>query len=131
MKRLLPLLCALLLLSACGPALPEETDRLQIAAAVFPAYDFARAAAGGRADVTLLLPPGAESHSYEPTPADILAVEGCDLFVYLGGVGPLGGDDPGQRGLPGPGAADGGLRGALRGGDPGGDAGRTRPPPRP
>ena len=57
MKRLLPLLCALLLLSACGPALPEETDQLQIAAAVFPAYDFARAAAGGRADVTLLLPP--------------------------------------------------------------------------
>nr|WP_326164982.1 metal ABC transporter substrate-binding protein [uncultured Oscillibacter sp.] len=85
MKRLLPLLCALLLLSACGPALPEETDRLQIAAAVFPAYDFARAAAGGRADVTLLLPPGAESHSYEPTPADILRVQGCDLFIYLGG----------------------------------------------
>lgn len=85
MKRLLPLLCALLLLSACGPALPEETDRLQIAAAVFPAYDFARAAAGGRADVTLLLPPGAESHSYEPTPADILRVQSCDLFIYLGG----------------------------------------------
>lgn len=85
MKRLLPLLCALLLLSACGPALPEETDRLQIAAAVFPAYDFARAAAGGQADVTLLLPPGAESHSYEPTPADILRVQGCDLFIYLGG----------------------------------------------
>ena len=85
MKRLLPLLCALLLLSACGPALPEETDQLQIAAAVFPAYDFARAAAGGRADVTLLLPPGAESHSYEPTPADILRVQSCDLFIYLGG----------------------------------------------
>ena len=85
MKRLLPLLCALLLLSACGPALPEETDQLQIAAAVFPAYDFARAAAGGRADVTLLLPPGAESHSYEPTPADILTVQDCDLFLCLGG----------------------------------------------
>lgn len=33
----------------------------------------------------LLLPPGAESHSYEPTPADILAVQECDLFLYLGG----------------------------------------------
>ena len=86
MKRIFPLLCALLLLTACGPALPpEDSDRLQVVAAVFPAYDFARAAAGGRADVTLLLPPGAESHSYEPTPADILRVQRCDLFIYLGG----------------------------------------------
>ena len=85
MKRFLPLLCALLLLSACGPALPEETDRLQVVASIFPAYDFARSAASGCADVTLLLPPGAESHSYEPTPADILRVQRCDLFIYLGG----------------------------------------------
>ena len=33
----------------------------------------------------LLLPPGMESHSYEPTPADILAVQECDLFLCLGG----------------------------------------------
>ncbi len=86
MKKLLPLLCALLMLAACGPALPpEDPDRLEIVAAVFPAYDFARAASAGLADVTLLLPPGAESHSYEPTPADILLVQRCDLFIYLGG----------------------------------------------
>ena len=85
MKRLFPLLCALALLSACGPAVPAETDRLQIVAAVFPGYDFARAAAGDLADVTLLLPPGTESQSYEPTPADILRVRACDLFIYLGG----------------------------------------------
>ena len=86
MKRIFPLLCALLLLAGCGPALPpEDSDRLQIVAAVFPAYDFARSAAGDLADVTLLLPPGAESHSYEPTPADILRVQRCDLFIYLGG----------------------------------------------
>ncbi len=54
-------------------------------ATVFPAYDFARAAAGDLADVELLLPPGTESHSYEPTPADILRVQSCDLFLYLGG----------------------------------------------
>ncbi|MEY8387435.1 metal ABC transporter substrate-binding protein [Oscillospiraceae bacterium 38-13] len=86
MKRLLFLFCALLTLSSCAPALPEPTPgRLQITAAVFPAYDFARSAAGDLADVTLLLPPGAESHSYEPTPADILRVQRCDLFIYLGG----------------------------------------------
>ena len=85
-KRVLPALCALLLLTACGPDLPpEDSERPQIVATVFPAYDFARSAAGELADVTLLLPPGAESHSYEPTPADILRVQRCDLFIYLGG----------------------------------------------
>lgn len=82
------LLCAFLL-TGCGqitPA-PEKSDKLHIVAAIFPAYDFARAAAGDLAEVELLLPPGAESHSYEPTPADILAVQNCDLFLYLGGEG--------------------------------------------
>ena len=87
MKKMLAagLLCVLLL-AACAPAAPKpETGKLHIVAAIFPAYDFARAAAGDLAEVTMLLPPGAESHSYEPTPADILAVQDCDLFFYLGG----------------------------------------------
>lgn len=80
------LLCAALL-AGCAPEKPPEREpgKLQIVATIFPAYDFARAAAGDLAEVTLLLPPGAESHSYEPTPADILAVRDCDLFFYLGG----------------------------------------------
>ena len=88
MKRVLTgALACVLLLSACAPALPETTPKagLRVVATIFPAYDFARAAAGDLAQVTLLLPPGAESHSYEPSPADILAVQDCDLFVYLGG----------------------------------------------
>ena len=89
LRKLLPLLLGLtLLLAGCAaPAEePEEDDgRLRIVATVFPAYDFARQAAGDLAEVTLLLPPGMESHSYEPTPADILAVQDCDLFLCLGG----------------------------------------------
>ena len=88
MKKILAmLLCCTALLAGCGQQVPEKTDdgRLKIVATVFPAYDFARAAAGTFADVELLLPPGMDSHSYEPTPADILAVQECDLFIYLGG----------------------------------------------
>ena len=80
--------CALL--AGCGSQAEKTQDserdgRLQIVATVFPAYDFARAVAEEHADVTLLLPPGTESHSYEPTPADIVSVQECDLFLYLGG----------------------------------------------
>ena len=90
MKRLCAYLgTALLLLtltaSCSRPPEAAEDGRLRVVATVFPAYDFARSAGGDLAEVELLLPPGAESHSYEPTPADILAVQECDLFLYLGG----------------------------------------------
>lgn len=63
----------------------ESSDGgMTIVAANFPAYDFARAVAGD-ANVTLLLPPGSEAHSYEPTPADVIAIQECSLFIYAGG----------------------------------------------
>ena len=90
MKRLCAYLGAALLLltltAGCSrPPEAAEDGRLRVVATVFPAYDFARSAGGDLAEVELLLPPGTESHSYEPTPADILAVQECDLFLYLGG----------------------------------------------
>ena len=78
-------LLALGLLAGCSRPPESDDGQLHVVATVFPAYDFARSAGGELADVELLLPPGAESHSYEPTPADILSVQACDLFLYLGG----------------------------------------------
>ena len=59
MKKILAiLLCCAALLAGCGQQMPDKTDdgRLKIVATVFPAYDFARSAASGFADVELLLP---------------------------------------------------------------------------
>lgn len=73
-------------LSACGQPEPErEHDGLSIVATVFPAYDFARQIAGDDAEVTLLIPPGSEAHSFEPTPQDIIRIQECDLLVCNGG----------------------------------------------
>ena len=33
----------------------------------------------------MLLKPGQESHSYDPSAKDIVEISGCDLFVYNGG----------------------------------------------
>ena len=82
MKRMALLVAALLVLAAL-PAMAGE--RLSVVAANFPCYDFARQVLGDRGDVTLLIRPGVEVHSYEPTPADIVAIGECDLFVYIGG----------------------------------------------
>lgn len=59
--------------------------RLSIVASIFPQYDFVRQIVGDKADVTMLLKPGAESHSYEPTPQDIKTIHSSDLFIYTGG----------------------------------------------
>ena len=86
-KLLLILLCLLLLLGlgGCGAQPEAETGGLSIVTTVFPAYDFARQIAGDRAQVSLLLPPGAESHSFEPTAKDMMRVQSADLFFCNGG----------------------------------------------
>ncbi len=88
MKRLLPLfltlLCFMATVCACRQE-PAETDGVKVVTAAFPYYDLVKQIAGDCATVTLLLKPGEEPHSYEPTPKDILALRSCDLFLYTGG----------------------------------------------
>ena len=91
MKRIFSLLLALALsLSLCACAAPAEKaddGKLQIVTTLFPYYDFARAIAQDRADVTLLLSPGREAHSFEPTPLDAVTISEADVFLYNGGEG--------------------------------------------
>ena len=82
------LICTLCLaLCACGQQAqaPETDGGVNIVATVFPAYDFARQIAGDDGNVTLLIPPGSEAHSYEPTPQDIIRIQNCDLLICNGG----------------------------------------------
>lgn len=73
--------------TGCSSNEKTASNRLSIVTTCFPPYDFARAVTGGEADLTMLLCPGAEAHSYEPTPLDIAAIRQCDVFVYIGGEG--------------------------------------------
>ena len=65
----------------------ETGKRYSIVSTSFPGYDFARAVAGENTEVSvkMLLKPGAESHSFEPTPQDILTIKNSNLFLYVGG----------------------------------------------
>ncbi|MBQ6636045.1 MAG: zinc ABC transporter substrate-binding protein [Lachnospiraceae bacterium] len=66
-------------------AAAEENSRLQVVTTIFPQYDFSRQIGGDCADVAMLLKPGEEVHSYEPTPQDIKTIQNSDLFIYVGG----------------------------------------------
>lgn len=75
------------LLTGCGTKTEEKGDsgKLNVVTTIFPAYDFAREVTGEEAEVTMLLQPGTEAHTYEPTPKDIKAIQNCDVFIYTGG----------------------------------------------
>ncbi len=84
MKKFFSLiLITMLLFTGCNVK-KQNSDKIQIVTTVFPFYDFAKNVAGDRAEVTLLLPTGAEAHSYEPTAQDIVKIRECDLFVISG-----------------------------------------------
>ena len=88
MKRLIAaLLCLCLILCGCTaqPEKPHDETKLQIVCTSFPAYDFAREIADDRAELTLLIKPGSEVHSYEPTPKDMIRIQESDLFICNGG----------------------------------------------
>lgn len=63
----------------------KDSSKISVVTTIFPYYDFTRSIAGDKADIKLLLSPGSEPHSYEPSPSDIVAIENCDIFIYNGG----------------------------------------------
>ena len=82
MKKIILMLATLLLM--LNPAATAD-DKLSVVCTDFPCFDFVRQAAGDRAEVTMLLKPGVEAHSFDPAPSDIISIGEADLFVYIGG----------------------------------------------
>lgn len=80
---LLAILIFALTFCSCGG---ENEGDISIVTTIFAPYDFARNVAGENANVKMLLSPGADSHSYDPTPKDMLAVKKCDIFICVGGT---------------------------------------------
>lgn len=94
-KRVMVLVGAMLMaavLFGCGnkekeaPAAEAKESGLKVVTTLFYQYDFTRQVLGDKGTVELLLRPGQESHSYEPTPADVIKIQDADVFIYNGGV---------------------------------------------
>ncbi len=64
--------------------------KINVIATIFPIYDFVRQVASnqiknGEVNLKMLMPPGVDAHSFEPTPNDIELIRKCDLLFYVGG----------------------------------------------
>lgn len=90
-----------LILSGCGtksdhtatntlqtePNQAQTTDsgkKLKVVTTFYPMYEFTKQVAGDHADVTVLIPAGAEPHDWEPSAKDMAQVKDADVFVYNG-----------------------------------------------
>ena len=63
-----------------------EQKKYSVVSTSFPGYDFARAVTKNtNISAKMLVKPGAETHTYEPTPQDIIDIKNADMFVYVGG----------------------------------------------
>jgi len=60
----------------------EKSEKISIISTLYPYYDFAKNIGGDFVEVTLLLPPGVEAHSFEPKPSDIIKINQAGIFLY-------------------------------------------------
>ncbi len=63
----------------------KADGKLQVVTTIFPYYDFARQVAGEYADVTMIVPAGMDTHSFEPTAEDMVMIGQADVLIYNGG----------------------------------------------
>ncbi|MDO9492371.1 metal ABC transporter substrate-binding protein [Acetobacterium sp.] len=93
MKRMIVVIVSLLILALGVTGCAQNTaaknsdksGKISIVTTIFPVYDFARAIGGDQAELTMLVKPAAEVHSYDPSPADIIKIQDADVFIYIGG----------------------------------------------
>ncbi|NLY62295.1 MAG: zinc ABC transporter substrate-binding protein [Erysipelothrix sp.] len=81
MRKLIKITIFGLLLMGCANT-NNQNEQLKIVTTLFPQYDIARAITKDKAEVSMILPPGVEAHSYEPTPQDIVKLDNSDMFIY-------------------------------------------------
>ena len=75
-------------MAGCGKTTEKEGNyRLKIVTSLFPYYDMARAVIGDvkGIDLKMTVTPGQDSHSFEPTPSDVIQMENADVLIYTGG----------------------------------------------
>lgn len=63
----------------------DENGKINVVTTIFPYYDFVRQVAGDKVNLTMSVPAGMDTHSFEPTAADMINIENADIIIYNGG----------------------------------------------
>ncbi len=89
MKRIIGIMLIIMCMTVCMCSCEHKdengNEKIKVVVTAFPHYDFVRQIAGDNVDLKMLIKPGNEVHTYDPTPSDIAKISSCDIFVYTGG----------------------------------------------
>lgn len=69
--------------TGCGGG-NSSSGKLKVAASIFPLYDFVRDVGGDLVEVELMIPSGADPHTFEPTASAMKFLSDADVFVTNG-----------------------------------------------
>ncbi|MBQ4524342.1 MAG: zinc ABC transporter substrate-binding protein [Lachnospiraceae bacterium] len=75
----------LFMLCGCNAPYQKNNEKMVVVTTIFPYYDFVRELGTSDIELHLLITPGMDSHSYEPTPSDLILLQNADLLIYNGG----------------------------------------------
>lgn len=76
------LLCCLMLLAGCGRS--DSSGKLQVVTSIEPLAYFVDRIGGDQVSVSVMVPPGGDPHSYEPTPKQLVRLGSATVFVKAG-----------------------------------------------
>lgn len=85
MKRIISLIItlgSLLILSSCNNSI--DNGKLTVVTTIFPIYDIVKSITDDTVNIDLMISPGQDIHSYDPSTDDIITVKKSDLFIYIG-----------------------------------------------
>ncbi len=85
MKKIISLcfvITLLFLMSGCR--INVDSGKIQVVTTIFPIYDMARAIGSDKIDVSLMVSPGVDIHSYDPSTSDIISAKKADVLLYIG-----------------------------------------------
>jgi zinc transport system substrate-binding protein len=69
---------------ACAGEEASGVGKLGVAVTIAPQAEFAENVGGDKLDITLMVPPGASPHTYEPTPSQVEALARARVYAKVG-----------------------------------------------
>ena len=81
---ILAMVVGVVIVASIMTAKNNKTSAPSVAATIFPIYDIAKNIAGDSIKVTLILPPGADAHSFEPSPSLLKELNDTKVIYAVG-----------------------------------------------
>lgn len=90
-KRILifvSLIISIFTVSSCGVINSTQLNKYKITTTLYPQYEFVKAILGDNKqlnsifEVSIIVPPGADSHTFDPRLVDLIEIKNTDLFIY-------------------------------------------------